>query len=141
MGESITTRNKARFNAKETSQFTFNKKFKVTSMPSAGKIMLAVFWASQEVLLANFQKRGEIVNSASYCEDLLELRDAFAANVQTNWQALLHHSNARPHTAPAIQELEHPSYSPDFAPSDFHVFGPLKITLIANVPLMMKRLK
>jgi hypothetical protein len=45
-------------------------------MPSAGKVMLTVFWDSQGVLLAHFQKRGENVYSASYCEVLLKLRDA-----------------------------------------------------------------
>ena len=48
---------------------------------------------------------------------------------------LLQHDNARPHTAHStvatIQDLSfeclpHPPYSPDLAPSDFHVFGPLK---------------
>jgi hypothetical protein len=50
---------------------------------------------------------------------------------------LLHHDNTKPHTARATQErfqeilvqwelLEHPPYSPDLAPSDFHLFGPLK---------------
>jgi hypothetical protein len=51
-----------------------SSKFKVTS--SAGKVMLTVFWDSQGVLLARFQKRCENVNSASYCEVLLKLRDA-----------------------------------------------------------------
>jgi histone-lysine N-methyltransferase SETMAR len=86
------------------------KKFKVT--PPAGKVMLCVFLDSREVLSAHFQKCGENVNSASY--------------------------NARPHTAHATQErikelqwelLEHPPYNPDLAPSDFHVFGPLKNNL------------
>uniref|UniRef100_A0A3Q2XZY3 Histone-lysine N-methyltransferase SETMAR n=1 Tax=Hippocampus comes TaxID=109280 RepID=A0A3Q2XZY3_HIPCM len=48
---------------------------------------------------------------------------------------ILHHDNARPHTAAQMVQttnklgwelLPHPSYSPDFAPSDFHLFGPLK---------------
>ena len=48
---------------------------------------------------------------------------------------LLQHDNARPHTARStvatIQDLPyechpHPLYSPELAPSDFHVFGPLK---------------
>jgi hypothetical protein len=30
--------------------------------------MFTVFWDSQGILLAHFQKRGENVNSASYCE-------------------------------------------------------------------------
>jgi hypothetical protein len=41
------------------------KKFKV--MPLAGKVIVTVFLDSQAVLLAHFQKRGENVNSASYC--------------------------------------------------------------------------
>jgi hypothetical protein len=63
---------------KETSQFTssFNENFKVTSTRSAGKVMLIVFWESRGVLLAHFQKRGENVNSESYCEVLLKLRGA-----------------------------------------------------------------
>jgi histone-lysine N-methyltransferase SETMAR len=45
------------------------------------------------------------------------------------------HENARPHTAAATQDLiatfgweqfDHPSYSPDLAPSNFHVFLHLK---------------
>jgi len=45
------------------------------------------------------------------------------------------HDNARPHTAAAMQNLittfgweqfDHPPYSPDLAPSDFHFFMHLK---------------
>ncbi|GBM09283.1 hypothetical protein AVEN_129823-1, partial [Araneus ventricosus] len=48
---------------------------------------------------------------------------------------VLLHDNARPHTAAATQELldqfgweifGHPPYSPDLAPSDFHLFLKLK---------------
>jgi hypothetical protein len=55
-----------------------------------------------------------------------------------------------PHTARATQDrikklqwelLEHSPYSLDLAPSEFHLFGLLKTTLVANVLLMMKRLK
>jgi histone-lysine N-methyltransferase SETMAR len=110
-------------------------KFKVT--PSAGKAMLAVFCYSQGVLLTNFQKRGENVNSASYCEVLLKFRDAISRKGpgQLARGVLLHHDNAGPHTARATQEriqelkwqlLEYPPYSPDLAPSDFPLSGPLK---------------
>jgi hypothetical protein len=50
------------------------KKFNVT--PSAGKVMLTMFWDSHGVLLAHYQKHGEYMNYASYCEVLLKLRDA-----------------------------------------------------------------
>jgi histone-lysine N-methyltransferase SETMAR len=101
-------------------------------MPSAAKVMLTVFWDIQEILLAHFQKCGKNVNSASYCEVLLKLWDT---NRRKPPGQLLHHDDARPHTARAnlesIQELqwellEHPPYNPDLAPSDFHPFGPLK---------------
>ena len=45
------------------------------------------------------------------------------------------HDNARPHVAIRTadklrsfhwESLDHPPYSPDLVPSDFHVFGPLK---------------
>jgi len=48
---------------------------------------------------------------------------------------LLVHDNARPHSANQTtatlrsfkwEVLQHPPYSPDLAPSDFHLFGPLK---------------
>ena len=45
------------------------------------------------------------------------------------------HDNAHPHTAAhtvdtlralKFEVLKHPPYSPDLAPSDFHLFGPMK---------------
>jgi histone-lysine N-methyltransferase SETMAR len=51
---------------------------------------------------------------------------------------LLHHDNARPHAAAATIEtiqklnfelLPRPSYSPDLAPSDYRLFGLLKMAL------------
>ena len=54
-------------------------------------------------------------------------------------KVLLHHDNARPHTAAAatvetVQQLDfkllqHPPYSPDLASRDDHIFGPLKEAL------------
>jgi histone-lysine N-methyltransferase SETMAR len=128
------------------------KQFKVTSMPSAGKFMLTLFWDSHGVLLAHFQKFGGNVNSALYCEFLLKLRDAISRKCPSQLArgVLLHHDNARPHTAQSTQGriqdlqwelLEHPPYSLDLASSDFHLFGSLKAHLSGNVALMAKRLK
>jgi histone-lysine N-methyltransferase SETMAR len=53
-------------------------------------------------------------------------------------QFLLLHDNARPHISLRTREaiatvgwtvLPHPPYSPGLAPSDFHLFGPLKDAL------------
>jgi histone-lysine N-methyltransferase SETMAR len=109
--------------------------------------MLTVFWDSEGVQLAYFQKCGNNVNSALHCEVLLRLQDS---NRRKRPGQLLHHDNARPHTAQSTQEriqepqwelLYHPPYSPDLAPSDFHLFDPVKTTLVANISLMTKRLK
>jgi histone-lysine N-methyltransferase SETMAR len=109
--------------------------------------MLTVFWDSQGALLAHIQNRGENVNSASYCEDLLKLQNIIRRKppCQLARGVLLHHDNARPNTDRAREEriqelqwelLEHPPYSPDLATSDFHLFGPPKKHLGANVSLM-----
>ncbi|GFR63115.1 transposase [Elysia marginata] len=54
---------------------------------------------------------------------------------------LLLHDNAPPHTCIRTREtialfgwttLPHPSYSPDSAPSDYHLFGPMKQELRGN---------
>jgi len=53
-------------------------------------------------------------------------------------EVLQHHDNACPHTAAVTVEtvqqlgfelLQHPPYSPDLTPSDYHIFGPRKEAL------------
>ena len=44
------------------------------------------------------------------------------------------HDNVSPHTAETLRKLKfeviaHPPYCPDLAPSDYHLFGPLKEAL------------
>ncbi|PNF25925.1 hypothetical protein B7P43_G10027 [Cryptotermes secundus] len=59
----------------------------------------------------------------------------FEANAEDYCRrVLLLHDNARPHTAETLRKLKfdvmaHPPYSPDFAPTDYHLFGPLKEAL------------
>jgi hypothetical protein len=67
-----------------------------------GRLCLpCVFWDSQGVLLAYFQKCGENANSASYCEVILKLRDVIHRKRpgQLARGVLLHNNNAKPHTA------------------------------------------
>jgi hypothetical protein len=62
--------------------------------------MFTVFWDSQGVLLANFQKYGENVSSASYCKVLLKLRDAIhrkRLRQLATW-LLIYHDNATPYS-------------------------------------------
>jgi hypothetical protein len=57
---------------------------------------------------------------------------------QLSQNLILQHENVRPHAANKTLEtirnlkfvlLEYPPYSPDLAPRNFHVFGPLKLRL------------
>jgi histone-lysine N-methyltransferase SETMAR len=104
------------------------KKFNVT--PTAGKVMLTVFWNSQGVLSVRFQKRGENMYSASYCEVLLKLSDA----IRRKHPCQLERTYTARVTQERIQELqwellEHPPYSPELAHNDSHLFSPLIIHL------------
>jgi histone-lysine N-methyltransferase SETMAR len=76
-------------------------------------------------------EHGQTVNSERYSDKLKP-----AIRSKRSQTVLLHHNNARPHAAAAaaietIQKLNfellpHPPYSPDLAPSDYHLFCSLK---------------
>ena len=100
--------------------------------------MLTLFWDKRGVILEHYMPRGNTVNSATYA-DLLKnhlhpaIKSKRCGILRTC--VFLQHDNAWPHTARStvapIQDLSfeclsHLPYSPDLAPSDFHVFGPLK---------------
>jgi histone-lysine N-methyltransferase SETMAR len=85
--------------------------------------------------------RGLTINSESYC-DLLQnhLKPAIRSKHRglLSSGVLLQNDNVRPHTARATEKkimdlrlecIPHPAYSPDLAPSDYHVFGPFKEAL------------
>ena len=110
------------------------KKFK--TQPSAGKVMCTIFWDSQGVILVDVLEPGATVNSERYKQTLTKLKSRISRvrpEKKTNFY--LQHDNARPHTSFVTTQLiaafgwtvlPHPPYSPDLAPSDFHLFGPLK---------------
>ena len=104
---------------------------------SSGKIMVTIFWDEDGVLVVDFLEPGQTINSERYVKVLRKLKQAIrkkrpsleATNIT------LHHDMARSHTVHiTAQEIANlgwkimpqPPYSPDLAPSDFHLFGPLK---------------
>ena len=104
---------------------------------STRKIMCTVFWDKQDVFLVEFLPQGTTINSAVYCEALKKLRHAIQNKRRRMLSAtiLLLHDNARPHSAAQTQDLitsfrweqmDHPPYSSDLSPSDFHLFLHLK---------------
>ena len=104
---------------------------------SLRKVMLTVFWDRNGPITISFLERGNTVNSENYCELLTQVKKDIK-NKRRGLQSrgvILLQDNTRPHTAARTlakikdlgwKLLTHPPYSPDLAPSDFQLFGPLK---------------
>jgi hypothetical protein len=84
-------------------------------------------------------ERNLTVTAESYCQQLRRLEEAIQQKRPgRRYGVILQHHNARPHAAymtkAAIQELDwkilpHTPYSPDLAPSDYHIFRSLSNNL------------
>ena len=111
---------------------------KAKTVPSAGKVMVTVFWDCDGIIFIDYLKKGVTINS-HYFSSLL--RDGLRTALKNRRRGkltsrpLLQMDNARPHTAAITQQtveqlgwtvLPHPPYSPDLAPSDYHLIGTLK---------------
>jgi hypothetical protein len=102
--------------------------------------MLMVFRDCQGILLNEFQQCEHTITSASYCMILMKLRAAICQKrpgLLTKGMLLLH--DVLPHSANQTtamlrsfkwEVIQHPPYSPNLVPSDFHFFGPLKQHLL-----------
>ena len=113
------------------------KKFRVTN--SAEKMMVAMFWDSEGMILTHCVPKGTTVTGKTY-EDVL--RRKFLPALRKKWPkkaaAVLFHHNTPPHRAACVHQffddnnfevVPHAPYSPDLAPSDFWLFPTLKATL------------
>ncbi|KAF2359703.1 Transposase type 1, partial [Trinorchestia longiramus] len=113
------------------------QKIEFKQIISARKIVCTVYWDRKRVLLVDFLPRGDTPNFTTYCETLKKLHRAIQNNRSDmlNKGVILLHDNARQHAAKLAQELirsfgweelDQPPYSPDLAPTDYHVFHHLK---------------
>ena len=114
---------------------------KAKVIPSAGKVMCTVFWDNEGILHVDFLHDRRTINAEYYSNLLREhVKPAYRSKRRHKpmRDAILLQDNARPHTARLTmatiaelgwQTLEHPPYSPDLSPCDFHLFGPLKEAL------------
>jgi hypothetical protein len=75
-------------------------------------------------------------------------RKQSSKNARVNYMEFPQHDNARPQTAnipkAAVQELDwkilpHPPYSPDLAPSDYHLFRSLSPTICVARSFLRRR--
>ncbi|GFR61478.1 histone-lysine N-methyltransferase SETMAR [Elysia marginata] len=114
------------------------KKFKVQRCTA--KVIATVFWDAKCVILLDILPQGQCINAAQYCSTPDRLRDAIRRKRPGPLRraVVLLHDNPTPHSANLTQQwlqrygweiLPHPARSTDLAPSDFHLFGPLKLHL------------
>lgn len=99
------------------------------------KALLCIWWDQKGVVYFELLKPGQTVTADRYRQQLLDLNRALKEK-RSEWanrhgKVILLHDNARPHVAKLVQEtlealgwdvLPHPAYSPDIAPSDYHLF-------------------
>ena len=103
------------------------------------KTMLCVWWDWEGIIHYKLLERNQTLNAELYVQQMHRLNEAIQRKrPNRRYGVLLQHDNARSHTAnmtkAPIQELEwevlpHPPYSPDLAPSDFHLFPSLSNAL------------
>jgi histone-lysine N-methyltransferase SETMAR len=98
------------------------------------RAMCLISRARTGVILIDVLHRDQTINSDVYVETLKKRFQRVRPHKGVT-DVLLHHDSSRPHTSlhtrKAITDLQwtvlpHPSYSPDLAPSDYHLFSPLK---------------
>ena len=111
------------------------KKAKVVS--SAGKVMASVFWDAKGVVLVDYLEKGQTINGEYYSNLLRQLREAVKKKRpgKLTKGVLFHQDNAPVHKSVVamatlhdcgFELIQHPPYSPDLAPSDFHLFPNMK---------------
>ena len=108
------------------------KKFQVQK--SAGKVLASLFWDQDSILLIDYLPKDQTINAKYYSSLLVQLKGTLKEkhHGKVTKGVLFLHENAPAHRALAIQKklcfqcLDHPPYSPDLAPSDYHLFPGLK---------------
>lgn len=102
------------------------------------KVMLCIWWDSRGVIHYELLPPGTSINAELYCQQLQRLADKLVEVRPRHGLVRFLHDNARPHVARATRQkilelgwevLPHPPYSPDLAPSDYHLFRSLSNAL------------
>jgi histone-lysine N-methyltransferase SETMAR len=113
---------------------------KTRSVPSAGKVMVSVFWDAEGILFIDYLEKGKTI-TREYYSNLLTRLDKKIREKRPGLQKkkiIFHQDNAPTHKSVLAmgklrnlhyELLEHPPYSPDLVPSDFCLFPKLKLFL------------
>jgi len=101
------------------------------------KLSPQFFWDQDGILLIGYIPKGPTINAEYYSSLLVQLKDILKEKCcgKVTKRVLFLHDNAPVHQTLATQKkqaylgfqcLDHPPYSPDLAPSDYHPFPGLK---------------
>jgi len=104
---------------------------------SAGKFLALICCDQDGILLTDYLPKGQTINTEYYSSLLVQLKDILKEKRRgkVTKGVLFLHDNAPAHWALATQKklaylgfqfLDHPPYSPDLAPLDYHLFPGLK---------------
>jgi len=110
---------------------------KLRVQKSAGKVLASIFWEQDGILLIDYLPKGHIINAEYYPSLLVQLKDILKEKRRGRSPrgVMFLHDDVPAHQAFAIQKklvylgfecLDNPPYSPDLAPSDYHLFPGLK---------------
>ena len=105
------------------------QKFRVQK--SAGKVLALIFWAQDDILFIDYLSKGQTNNVEYYSSLLVQLKDILKEKCRgkiTKWVLFLHDSAPAHRTLATLKKLaylgfqclDHPSYSPDLTPSEYH---------------------
>lgn len=99
------------------------------------KLMLCIWWDQLGVIYYELLQPNETITGERYQQQLMQLSRALKAKrpqyAKRHDKVIFQHDNARPHVARIVKDtlealqwdiLPHPPYSPDIAPSDYHLF-------------------
>ena len=100
--------------------------------------MLSIWWDYKGVVYFELLPNNQTINSDVYCSQRVKLEEAIKEKrpeLVNRKGIVFHHDKARPHTSLATRTrllelgwnmMSHPPYSPDLAPSDYHLFWNLQ---------------
>jgi hypothetical protein len=103
-------------------------------MIQSKNFMLTIVWNPRAFHLIKGLEKGRKFNTAYYRADILSLLSEWRS-IEADGnerKPIVHAENGRPHRAKVstqffednrMKPVPHPPYSPDLAPSDFHLFG------------------
>lgn len=98
------------------------------------KVLLSVFWDYRGIIWWELLPAGTTINAKVYSSQLQKLAEVHQQVRPERDKVVLLHDNARPHVAKLTKKklkqldwevVPHAAYSPDLAPSDYHLFQAL----------------